>query len=250
MKRVGILIAAALLLVIPETASAARGRGGRGQGPGGGRRGQADRSSCVGAGGIVNAGSCRRSGGCGERAACNALPFAERGGGNRGNALSQPSAPNPQRRRGGTGAACIVAEPPAAGAITEAERAVLNSALIDEYQSEGLYADALARFGTNRRFENLQAAEGRHAAAILALFDRYGVSAPSRDELERAALPNTLKETIELAIQLESDQGPLYDRLLRSVEKPDIRGVFERLREVSLSRHLPALQRGGGGGRN
>jgi hypothetical protein len=46
----------------------------------------------------------------------------------------------------------------------------------------------------------------------------------------------------------ERENVALYDRLLLGTTDPDVRTTFERLRWVSLERHLPALERAGIGG--
>lgn len=127
--------------------------------------------------------------------------------------------------------------------LLEAEESVLRRALLEEYRAEMLYTDAVAKFGAVRPLDNLRVAEGHHIAAVRALFDRYDLTPPSRDEADRIAIPATFAATLQAAAELEAGEGPLYTSLLESVEKDDVRAVFERLRQVSLERHLPAVQR-------
>ncbi len=115
---------------------------------------------------------------------------------------------------------------------------------MEEYRARAFYHDALARFGAIRPFANLERAEQHHVDALLALFDRYQLSPPCADTVKRAMTAENLADAYALAADLERGEGPFYDRLLSATEKPDIRSVFERLRQVSLERHLLAVERG------
>jgi rubrerythrin len=147
-----------------------------------------------------------------------------------------PFAPRPAQRPGFSAQAF--------DELADGEVRALAEALREEYRTEAFYAQALERFGPNRRFENLRAAEQRHIAALRSLYERYGVRPPAPEGLE-PDVPATLAAALDAAAAFEACEGPLYDRLLESVEHEDIRAVFKRLQEVSLERHLPALQRGG-----
>ena len=102
----------------------------------------------------------------------------------------------------------------------------------------------MEKFGSLAKLENIRAAEQRHAQTLLNLFDRYGVEPPQRDEADVQAVPETLQAALKLAADVETDNGALYDELIDVVSHEDVKSVFERLRHVSMTRHLPALQRG------
>lgn len=129
----------------------------------------------------------------------------------------------------------------------------LRSALADERYSEALYQASVARFGARPPFSNIVHAEGIHAKMIEELMMRYKVPIPANpfakkpketDEafIQRLEVPKTFAEACSKAADLERKQGPLYRRL--SKEMPDdVQAVFEKLRTVSLERHLRAFQR-------
>ncbi len=128
--------------------------------------------------------------------------------------------------------------------LSTAEVAALNEALLEEYRARSFYHDARARFGAVRPFANLERAEQRHVEAILALFDHYQLAPPAADAARPAMTAQTLAGAYALAADLERGEGPFYDRLLSGTDKTDIRTVFERLRQVSLERHLAVVERG------
>lgn len=130
-----------------------------------------------------------------------------------------------------------------AGPLDDATGTALRDALLDEYANELYYAKVMEVFGEGRPFSNLHAAEQRHAAAVLSLFERYGLEPPERDEAEVPAVPETIREAIALAVERERANVALFDRVMEKITQPDIRQVFERLRDASANRHLPALER-------
>lgn len=144
---------------------------------------------------------------------------------------------------------------PAAGAATldEATREALLAALDDEHRSEATYRAALDRFGTETLpFAHVVEAEKRHGAHLLALFERHGLEIPAdRWQGTEIELPATRREACAEAVEGEIRNAALYDRLLATVQEPDVREVFTWLRDASREHHLPAFQRcaqGGGKG--
>lgn len=63
--------------------------------------------------------------------------------------------------------------------LDEGERRALEEALDDEYKSHATYAQVIRDFGPIRPFINIVNAEARHVSALLAIFERYGLSAPA-----------------------------------------------------------------------
>jgi rubrerythrin len=183
-----------------------------GNGMGKQRRGQRDGSCC---------GVARRGGDRGGPAARSAEGPACRGG---------PCACRP---------ATATSRAPADAALAEA----LQAALVSEWENEEYYALVIQKFDASYPYENLIAAERRHAAAIGRLLDIYGVSKPTRPDMKAESLPATLTEATSQAIASEEATVRLYERLLAAEPPSDVRAVFERMAEVSRDRHVPALKR-------
>ena len=166
------------------------------------------------------------------------------GGGGRGwgNGVRQGRG---QRPIGGQGRVCrALALPPVdGGTIGEATEAALREALLDEYANKLYYEAVIESFGSSWRFDNLIRAEQRHARTLLNLFDRYGIEPPAQDEAAIPAVPPTLQEAIQLAIDEEEANVAMYDRLLESVAAADVEFVFSNLRNASAEHHIPSLER-------
>jgi hypothetical protein len=123
---------------------------------------------------------------------------------------------------------------------------VLHEALLDEYRAAATYRKVLRQHGDVRPFANIAEAESRHAGALEALSEQYGLGVPTdpwRDS--DADLPSypTLAAACEQGIEAERENVALYDRLLDGPLPSDVRAVLEHLRGASETRHLPALER-------
>jgi hypothetical protein len=101
-------------------------------------------------------------------------------------------------------------------------------------------------------------AEARHVEALALLFQGHGLPVPENPWPGRVPRYASVREACLAGVQAEIDNAALYDRLLASTHRPDIRAVFRNLQEASQERHLEAFRRcaarpstgaRGGGGR-
>lgn len=115
--------------------------------------------------------------------------------------------------------------------IEPEEVSALLEALDDEYKAWASYDQVLRDFGPVRPFSNIIESEARHITALARLFERYGVPMPPNPWPGKVAQYACLKEACEAGVSGEIENERLYRRLLASARRPDIRAVFERLRE-------------------
>lgn len=127
--------------------------------------------------------------------------------------------------------------------LSKSEREALSDALDDEYKAQATYEQVIRDFGEVRPFINIVEAETRHAAALLALFEGYGIAPPENRWSDKAPHYTSVHEACAAAIQGEIDNVALYDRVVKSTARPDILSVYEALRAASQERHLPAFKR-------
>jgi hypothetical protein len=128
--------------------------------------------------------------------------------------------------------------------LSESEEAALLMALQDEYKAWSFYEQAIAELGAVRPFTSIQRAEENHIAALVTLFDRYGLDVPVNEySTSVGGGPESMAEACELGVQAEEDNAALYDELFAMVDNTDIVQVFTALQEASQTKHLPALER-------
>lgn len=139
--------------------------------------------------------------------------------------------------------------------LDQQEAQALLEALDDEYKAHTTYDQVILDFGPVRPFINIVEAEARHIAALVKLFERYGLPVPPNPWPGKAPRYQSVDAACVAAVQAEIDNAALYDRLLASTHRPDVLAVLQALRSASQDRHLPAFQRcaqrsaGGAGGR-
>ena len=132
--------------------------------------------------------------------------------------------------------------------MSPSEEEALVQALQDEYKAWSVYEQVIAKFGDVRPFTSIQKAEENHIAALLRLFDAYGLEAPSNEWLDSDMVSgfNTVGDACAGGVDAEIANAAVYDGLFSKEglnEYPDIIQVFNALKQASLSQHLPAFER-------
>lgn len=127
--------------------------------------------------------------------------------------------------------------------LNATEQQALRDALDDEYRAWATYDQVIHDFGPERPFINIREAEARHIAALHALFVRYQLEVPANPWPGRVPRYANTREACEAGVEAEIANAALYDRLLRSTQRPDILAVFENLQRASQERHLEAFRR-------
>ncbi len=129
------------------------------------------------------------------------------------------------------------------GDLSESEVEALLMALEDEYKAWSVYEQVIADFGAVRPFTSIQRAEENHIAALVTLFDGYGLEVPANEWPGNVPTFDTLAEACEAGVQAEIDNAALYDQLFSMIENPDLIRVFTALQRASQEQHLPAFER-------
>jgi len=161
----------------------------------------------------------------------------------------------PPTRQGGVAAAALDVGTTGDDHADAATQAAMCEALDDEYKACASYRAVIAAFGAVRPFVNIVEAEARHAAALLALFARFGLTPPADRWAGKIEPPESLAAACAAAVAAEIENGEMYERLLAAIGHPAVRAVMLRLQAASCDNHLPAFrrcldrERGGRGGR-
>ena len=129
------------------------------------------------------------------------------------------------------------------GDLSESEAEALLMALDDEYKAWSVYDQVIADFGAVRPFTSIRKAEETHIAALVTLFERYGLDVPANEWLGNVPTFDTVAEACAGGVQAEIDNAALYDQLFDMVDNTDIVRVFTALQRASETKHLPAFER-------
>lgn len=128
------------------------------------------------------------------------------------------------------------------GSLSAEEVEALQMALDDEYKAWSVYDQVIADFGPIWPFASIQQAEENHIAALIRLFDRYGLEVPQNSWPGNVPAYETVAEACAAGVQAEIDNADLYAQIFQNVDNPDIVQVFTNLQQASLTKHLPAFE--------
>ena len=175
--------------------------------------------------------------GAGQGQGAQGQGFGNRASGGRGKALRSEG-------QGGYGGGEF-GVPLGGGDLSEAEVEALRMALEDEYKAWSVYDQVIADLGAERPFTNIQRAEENHIAALVRIFEAYGLDVPENEWPGEVPSFDSLAEACEAGVQAEIDNADLYDQLFSMIDSDntDLAQVFTALQRASLEQHLPAFER-------
>ena len=128
--------------------------------------------------------------------------------------------------------------------LSDSVRTAVEEALRDELRGEAMYARVLKDHGDVRPFSNVVRAERRHAAFLEDLLKARGLVVPAHPAGGEAPAYASVKEACGAAVEFETTNVALYDRLLAAGPLPDdVKRVFDHNRVASLDHHKPAFER-------
>ncbi|MCO8128198.1 DUF2202 domain-containing protein [Acidimicrobiia bacterium EGI L10123] len=129
------------------------------------------------------------------------------------------------------------------GGLHPREVIALLEALDDEHKAHATYRQVIEDFGAVRPFINIVDSEARHIAALTELMQRYEVPVPANPWPGKVTRYHSVADACADAVNAEIENAALYDRLLATTDRSDIREVLHNLQEASQDRHLPAFRR-------
>ncbi|MBN1260801.1 MAG: DUF2202 domain-containing protein [Anaerolineae bacterium] len=127
------------------------------------------------------------------------------------------------------------------GTLTAEQEAALVEALEEEYGALALYESVMEDFGEVQPFAAIAASEASHVAALVNLFERYGIAAPAAPAFTPPTF-ETLEEACAAGVTAEIVDGALYDQLAPLFDQENVLRVFSNLQSASLNSHLPAFE--------
>jgi len=128
--------------------------------------------------------------------------------------------------------------------LSGSSRAAVEEALQDELRGEAMYARVLKDHGDVRPFSNVIRAERRHADFLEGLLKARGLTVPAHPAGAEAPAFASVREACAAAVEFETANVALYDRLLAAGTVPnDVKETFEHNRMASLDHHKPAFER-------
>ncbi len=126
--------------------------------------------------------------------------------------------------------------------LSDAEKAALQDAILEEYGALNLYNAVIQQFGSVYPFATIARAEQTHVDALVRQAVKYGVEVPANPGLAVAISFDTLADACAAGVQAEIADAALYDDLKLVTTHTDLLRVYDRLQNASFNQHLPAFE--------
>jgi hypothetical protein len=134
------------------------------------------------------------------------------------------------------------------GPLSETEVQGLLLALNDEYHAWAVYNQVVIDYGETAPFANIRQSEASHIAALVNLFNIYGVPVPENPWVGNVPSFASLPEACSAGVQAEILNRDLYTHLFETTDNANIEQVYQFLQQASEQKHLPAFENCGSGG--
>ncbi len=141
----------------------------------------------------------------------------------------------------GQGTGLGLQDPLALTPLSDAEKAALQEAILEEYGAFNLYQAVIEQFGNELPFSLILRAEQQHITALVRQAEKYGVAVPENVPAVTPAFV-TLADACQAGVDAEIADAALYDELKLVTTHADLLRVYDRLQSASLNSHLPAFE--------
>lgn len=119
---------------------------------------------------------------------------------------------------------------------------MLTYAIEDEYLANARYTIAIEKFGNERPFTRIVAAEKRHISLLKPLLTKNNVPIPKDIAAQYVVVPTSLLAAMKDGVEAETNNMRMYDIFLKQQLPEDVRFTFTLLRSAAEN-HLVAFQK-------
>lgn len=124
-------------------------------------------------------------------------------------------------------------------------QATLDSLLVQEWEAEARYREAMAQFGEVAPWHSLARAQADRSAWLLRIYRSYPTFPPANPHAgdAEALTPADAPRTCAALLMMEEATAALYSRALALRPPHDVERILKRNRAETLSREVPTARR-------
>jgi hypothetical protein len=127
--------------------------------------------------------------------------------------------------------------------LTPEETEFLISAYKDECRDKYFFKKAYEKFPDASAFAKIMNSEQNHMSALESVFNKYDIETPKNLDFSDIVMPSNSDEACALGLKYEKENVEMYKKFLLSVTNNFLKTVFEDLRDITINRNIPALEK-------
>jgi hypothetical protein len=127
--------------------------------------------------------------------------------------------------------------------LTPQEIEFLIAAYKDEARGEYLFKKITEKFPDATGFIKILSSEQNHVTTLEAIFIRYELEIPKNLDFSDMKIPSSVDEACTIATAYEKENVEMYKKFLNNVSNKYLKTVFEDLRDISIYRNIPAIEK-------
>lgn len=127
--------------------------------------------------------------------------------------------------------------------LTPQEIEFLNTAYNDESRKIYFLKKVIEKFPGSTGFAKILSSEQNHASTLESVYNKYEIELPKDMDFSAVVIPTTLDEACAMALKFENDNVEMYQKFLKSVTNTFLKTVFEDLRDITINRNIPAVEK-------
>lgn len=119
----------------------------------------------------------------------------------------------------------------------------LNAAYKDECRDQYFFKKAYEKFPDAGAFAKIMNSEQNHMSALESVFNKYDIETPKNLDFSDIVIPSSSDEACATGLKFEKENVEMYKKFLLSVSNTFLKTVFEDLRDITINRNIPALEK-------
>ncbi len=127
--------------------------------------------------------------------------------------------------------------------LTPEELGYLNAAYKDECKDQYFFKKAIEKFPDASGFIKIMNSEQNHVTTLEGVFNKYEIEIPKNLDFSDIVIPTALDNACAMGLKFEKENVDMYQNFLKTVTNNYLKTVFEDLRDITINRNIPAVEK-------
>jgi len=127
--------------------------------------------------------------------------------------------------------------------LTPEEIEFLNTAYKDECRDKYFFKKISEKFPDISAFSKIMNSEQNHVSALESIYNKFEIETPKNMDFSDVVIPSSSDDACSIGLKYERENVEMYKKFLLSVSNTLLKTVFEDLRDITINRNIPALEK-------